>query len=238
MDNGIYAALNRQSGLMREMRVVANNIANSSTTGYRREGVVFSEHLAALGEDEPSLSMANAYARLIDLGQGALGMTGGQFDFAIEGEGFFQVDQGGQRYLTRAGQFIPSPDGELLTADGARLLDDGGAPIVVPAGGGEVFLAADGTLSVAGEPVARVGLFQPADPGQLRHEQGTRFSVSGEVVEAETARVVQGALEESNVDPIHEVSRMIEVQRAYEMGQNFLQNEDDRIRSVISTLSR
>ena len=72
MDNAIYASLTRQSGLMREMRVVANNIANASTPGYRREGVIFAEHLASIDRRGDTLSMANARGRLLDLGQGGL----------------------------------------------------------------------------------------------------------------------------------------------------------------------
>lgn len=238
MDNSIYAALNRQSGLMKEMRLVANNIANSATAGFRREGVVFSEYVAAVGQDAPSLSMASAHGRLIDLKQGGMTVTNGVFDFAIEGDGFFQVDSEAGRYLTRAGSFLTSPEGELMAPDGARLLDEGGAPIVLPPGAEQVSMASDGTLSINGEPVARVGVFAPADPKELRHHSGTRFSFAGEPETVENARLLQGALEDSNVEPIREVARMIEVQRAYEMGQNFLERENERIRSVISTLSR
>ena len=128
MDAALYTTLNRQSGLMREMGVVANNIANASTNGFRREGVVFSEFVAALDED-PSLSMAHASGRHVDLSQATLAMTGGAFDFAIQGEGFFLIETPQGERLTRAGSFTPSPEGELVTADGYRLLDAGGAPI-------------------------------------------------------------------------------------------------------------
>ena len=87
MDNGLYTTLNRQSGLMQEMQVVANNIANMSTTGFRREGVIFAEHVADLKGEEPSLSMATAEGRAVNLSQGVLQQTSGRFDLAIEGEG-------------------------------------------------------------------------------------------------------------------------------------------------------
>ncbi len=238
MDNAIYATLTRQSGLMREMRATANNIANSATTGFRREGVVFAEHVAALGRDAPSLSMADARGRVIDLTQGGITGTGGTFDFAIEGEGFFQIDDSGRPLLTRAGSFIPSPEGVLLTADGARVLDAGGAPIFVPPDATDVHMSADGTLSAQGQAIAQIGVFRPTDPNSLIHEGGTRFSFTGDVEPAEGTQLIQGSLEDSNVNPVLEISRMIEVQRAYEMGQAFLDREDSRIKSVISTLSR
>ena len=123
MDAAGYATLNRQSGLMREMGVVANNIANSSTTGFRREGVVFSEYVATLGQD-PSLSMAHASGRSVDLSQSTIAQTGGQFDFAIQGDGFFLIDTPQGQRLTRAGSFTPNDAGELVTPDGYRLLDE------------------------------------------------------------------------------------------------------------------
>lgn len=236
MDAAGYATLNRQSGLMREMGVVANNIANASTTGFRREGVVFSEYVTALDQD-PSLSMAHASGRHVDLSQSTLSQTGGQFDFAIQGEGFFLIETPQGQRLTRAGTFTPSAEGELVTPDGYRLLDAGGAPIFVPPDAKGVAMASDGTLSTGGQPIAQVGLWQPADPLSLRHQAGTMFSADA-VEPAEGATVLQGMLEDSNVEPVSEIARMITVQRAYELGQKFLDSEDERVRGVIQALGR
>ncbi len=236
MDNAGYTTLNRQSGLMHEMRAVANNIANLSTTGFRKEGVVFAEHIAALGGAEPSLSMATASGRIINLQQGPLAQTGGTFDFAIEGDGFFMIDTPDGPQLTRAGAFTPSPEGELVTADGFRVLDLGGAPIFVPKDAGAIDLANDGTLSAGGAPIAQVGLFLPVDPNDLTHRGGTRFAAPGGVDPVEEVTILQGYLESSNVNPVEEIARMIEVQRAYELGQKFLDREDERIRGVVQTL--
>lgn len=236
MDAAGYTTLNRQSGLMREMGIVANNIANSSTTGFRREGVVFSEYVVALDQD-PSLSMAYASGRNVDLSQSTLSQTGGQFDMAIQGEGFFLIETPQGERLTRAGSFTPSAEGELVTPDGYRLLDAGGAPVFVPPDAKGVALAADGTLSTNGQPIAQVGLWQPTDPLALRHQTGTLFD-GGELEPAEGAAILQGMLEDSNVEPVSEIARMIEVQRSYELGQKFLDAEDERVRGVISTLGR
>lgn len=236
MDAAGYATLNRQSGLMREMGVVANNIANASTTGFRREGVVFSEYVAALDQD-PSLSMAHASGRHVDLTQSTLAQTGGQFDFAIQGGGFFLVETPQGQRLTRAGSFTPNDAGELVTPDGYRLLDAGGAPIFIPPEAKGVGLSADGTLSANGQPIAQIGLWQPSDPLALRHLSGTLFD-GGAVEPAEGATVLQGMLEDSNVEPVSEIARMIEVQRAYELGQKFLDAEDERVRGVIQALGR
>lgn len=238
MDNSIYAALSRQSGLMREMQVVANNMANISTTGFRREGVLFAEYVDALDGDQPSLSMAYAHGRVVDFEQGPLANTGNSLDFAIQGEGYFMIAAPEGNQLTRAGSFMRSPEGELVTPEGFRVLDNGGSAIFVPADQGPVSMGEDGTLSVNGAPLAQIGLYLPVDATNISLQAGTRFAVPDGTLPADAARVMQGFVEQSNVDPVSEISRMIEVQRAYEMGQNFLDREDERIRSVISTLSK
>ncbi|WP_298360498.1 flagellar hook-basal body complex protein [uncultured Litoreibacter sp.] len=237
MTNSIYASLARQSGLMKEMQSVAHNIANSATTGFRANSVVFSEFVNATGGDQPSLSMATAGAHLISQSQGSLTQTGGHFDFAIEGEGFFQIETPNGIRISRAGAFFPTPEGDLVTADGHRVLDAGGAPVFVPSDAGEIALASDGTLSVSGNPLAQLGIVRPADGATLIREDGVRFNVDGEVEIVENPTVLQGFLESSNVDPVGEIARMIQVQRAYEMGQSFLEKEEDRLRSIMSLIS-
>lgn len=237
MDNAVYATLNRQSGLKREMQAVANNIANISTTGFRREGVVFSEYVKAL-ERDPSLSMATANAHVTGLEQGPTAETGGTFDFAIQGDGFFMLEGPDGPLLTRAGSFMPSADSELVNPDGLRLLDASGAPIFVAPDAGQVHLAPDGTLSVDGRPMTQIGLFVPADLSDLAHRDGVTFAAPGGTEPVlDGATILQGFLEGSNVSAIEEVARMIEVQRAYEAGQSFLDQENDRIRAVIRALS-
>ncbi|WP_134725305.1 flagellar hook-basal body complex protein [Paracoccus luteus] len=237
MDNAIYAALTRQSGLMREMRTVANNMANASTTGFRREGVVFSEHMTALDGRGETLSMANARGREVDLTHAALTQTGGTWDLALEGEGFFMVATAQGNRLTRAGAFLTSAEGELINADGHRLLDEGQAPIAVPPGTRGIGVAVDGTISADGQPLGRVGVFAQPDPSRLTHEGGTLFAADGAEPLPE-ATVRQGFLEDSNVNPVLEIARMIEVQRAYELGQSFLDGEDQRIRAVLVATTR
>ncbi|SDE43601.1 flagellar basal-body rod protein FlgF [Paracoccus isoporae] len=239
MDNAIYASLTRQSGLMREMRVIANNIANAQTTGFRREGVIFAEYLSRTGPDGNGLSMADARGRVLDLTQAGLTRTGGAFDLGLEGDGFFAVETPHGTRLTRAGAFIPSAEGELMTADGHRLLDSGLVPVQIPPGATDVAIAPDGTLSAGGAPVAEIGIFAPRDPAAMLRQGGTLFDPGPDPLDSAWAtRIQQGFLEDSNVDPIAEISRMIEVQRAYELGQTLLDREDRRIRDTINAMTR
>ncbi len=238
MENATYTQITRQSGLAAEMRVIANNIANANTTGFRAEGVTFAEHISALRDGHPSLSMATAEVRETVMTQGGMEMTGGPFDLAIEGEGFFMIETPGGDRLTRAGNFTPNQDGDLVTPEGYRVLDAGGAPVFVPQGAGQIGIGSDGTISAGGQPIGQVGLFVPNDPNGLIREDGTRFQALGGVTEATDGRMMQGFLEGSNVSPVLQIARMIEVQRAYELGQSFLTNEDERIMGAVRALGR
>lgn len=238
MENPVYATLGRQSGLLKEMTTVANNLANMSTSGYRREGMIFSEFVRDTGPGFESLSMANGNTRRTIFDQGALTLTGSEFDFAIEGEGFFQVETADGPRLTRAGAFTPGPDGLLAAPDGALLLDAGGAPIFIPPDAKGVTIGADGTLAADGNPVAQIGVWRATDPLSLRRDGGVRFDAGADIAPAEEARVLQGYAEASNVDPVLELTRMIEVQRAYELGQTFLDREDERVRGTIRTIGQ
>lgn len=238
MDNATYTVLTRQSGLMREMAAVANNIANASTTGYRKESVIFAEHIGRLDNGAPSISMATATARDTVDRQGALAETRGAFDLAIEGPGFFIIETPQGERLTRSGHFMPNGEGDLMTADGHRVLDAGGAPVFIPQGVGPIGIGTDGTISAEGQPIGQIGIVLPDDPPALVREGGTRFRTDAGWTEAPEPRVLQGFLEQSNVNPIQEITRMIEVQRAYELGQSLMDKEDERIRNVVQALGR
>ncbi|PIE12430.1 MAG: flagellar basal-body rod protein FlgF [Rhodobacterales bacterium] len=237
MDNTGYVTLTRQSGLMREMRVVANNIANSATTGYRQEGLVFAEHVKGV-ENGPSLSMATAKIRNTSMAQGTLTQTGGKLDLAIEGEGFFLVETPNGERLTRAGNFTANGEGDLVTNDGFRVLDGGGAPVFIPPDATDLAVSADGTVSTNGRPLTQIGIYLPTDPLEMAREDGVMFRSDAGVEPTEGASIVQGFLESSNVNPVGQIARMIEVQRAYEMGQSFLDAENERMREALKTFVR
>lgn len=237
MDTAGYVALSRQSGLYSEMRAVANNMANASTTGFRREGMIFAEMISAMPTEGGAVAMTTPRARFTADAQGGFFLTNGTFDFAIEGDGFFMVETPAGTRLTRAGSFAPNVDGELVNPLGHRLLDEGEAPIFVPPGAA-VSVATDGTMSANGQPLAQLGVVNVGDPNSLFREDGVLFRPEAPYDPVENAVVFQGYLEKSNVNAVTELTRMIEVQRGYEMGQKLLEREDDRIRAVTRTLGR
>ncbi len=237
MDSATYSTLSRQIGLWREMSIVANNIANSATTGYRQEGLIFSEYVKA-NPDGRSLSMANGNVHNTSFVQGGLTETGGTFDFAIEGDGFFLIETPMGERLTRAGSFSTNADGDLVTPDGLRVLDAGGAPVFVPPDAGRIAVAADGTISADGRLLGQIGLVRPIDPLGMTREDGVMFAAEAGFEPAEDSRMLQGFTEGSNVDPITALARMIEVQRGYELGQSFLDSEDQRVRDALRSFTR
>ncbi len=238
METAGYVSLTRQIGLWKEMQTVANNIANLSTTGYRREGVVFAEMIKALPTEGGSIAMTAARARFSDPSQGGLSQTENPFDMAIQGRGYFMLETPDGNRLTRAGAFVMNTAGELVNPDGLRVLDLGGAPIFVPPDAEQIAVAQDGTLSANGRPLAQIGIFDVEDPNAMLRQSGTVFDPGEEPILVDDPVVLQGFVEGSNVNPVREIARMIEVQRIYELGQKFLDNEHERIRTVTRTLGQ
>jgi len=182
--------------------------------------------------------MAQGNVRMTSTVQGPLTPTGGTLDLAIEGEGFFLIETPSGERLTRAGAFTLSAQGDLVTPDGFRVLDAGGAPVFVPPDAKSIGLSPDGTLSDNGRPLAQIGLVRPIDSLDMIREDGVLFRTNGGFEPVEDGRLLQGFLEGANVDPIGQIARMIEVQRAYEMGQSFLDSENERVMTALDSLIR
>ena len=234
MSNAIFATLTRQAGLMQELQVVANNLANASTTGYKSDRAVFAEFLAGNGQDTEHVSMGGLAGHQFDLEQGGLKFTGGKFDLAIQGEGFFIVDSPDGVRLTRAGHFQLSAEGRLIDGEGNPVLNPAGGAILIPDDAGNVVISGDGTISSDGQLLGQVGIVQAE--GELTRIGNSGFAAAQGFAPVEDPRLVQGALEQSNVSPVLEIARMIEVQRAYEAGQAMLEKEDERVSRFIETL--
>lgn len=235
MSSPIYTTLARQQGLMQEMQAVANNLANSSTTGYKSDKAVFTEFLVSTGNSaDQSLSMGALGGHTFLMEQGGLNFTGGRFDLAIQGEGFFMVDTPQGQRLTRAGHFQLSSEGQLVDMHGNAVLSAGGNPITIPDDVLEVKFGDDGTISGNGQIIDQLAIM--TTDGQLQRDSNTYFSTEGATAQSQDAKLVQGALEQSNVSPVLEVARMIEVQRAYEAGQSLLEREDQRISQLITAV--
>ncbi|MEO0427901.1 MAG: flagellar hook-basal body complex protein [Pseudomonadota bacterium] len=224
-----------QRVLQRRMDVVANNIANLGTGGFRAQRMMTSESVTSSGG--ASVSLPRMASALTDTGAGEMTPTGGALDFAIDGAGFFMLqDADGSRFLTRSGSFGIDAAGRVTDAAGAVLLDRGGAPVVLPPGDGPVAAAADGTLSRGEDILGAIGIWDTADTPARRG--AARFEAPGDAAVLPEVRVIQGMLERSNVSPVHELAQMIETSRTYALVQDLVEREDSRIRNVIETFAR
>lgn len=237
MDNVGYVGLSRQAGLARELDTIANNIANVNTGGFRRESVLFAEYVKQLDGGDDSLSIATLNRRFIDFSEGEIKATGSPLDFAIDGDGFFLVESPDGPRLTRAGSFSLNASGEIVNSDGRRVLDESGGALLIPPQASLIAASPDGTITADGQPVGRLGVVI-ADPAGLVREGDNLFRTDAGYEPATTAKVRQGAIESSNVNPITEIAHLIEVQRAYEMGQKFLEGDDQRIERAVRELGQ
>lgn len=237
MDNAGYVGLTKQMGLLRELNSVANNIANMNTNGFRREGAVFAEHIAALQNDEPSLSMATLSRHYIDMSSGELTITDSPLDVAIDGDGFFLLETPAGERLTRDGAFSLNSERELVNSQNYRVLDESGGAITVPQSAKNVTVSDDGSVFADGQPVAKLGVVI-ADSASLVREGANMFEAQNGYETAENPQVRQGVVEGSNVNAIEEMARLIEVQRAYQSSKDFTDDENERITRTIRTLGQ
>jgi flagellar basal-body rod protein FlgF len=238
MENAAYIGLSQQLALRRRLDVTANNLANMNTTAFKAENVMFSEYL--MKEDARSkLSFVQDHAVYWDLKEGKLVSTGNSFDVAISGEGYFTVEtENGPRY-TRNGHFRLDGAGQLITDTGNPVLDDQGAPILINTADGAVTIAEDGTISNDFGPVARLQAVTFEDARYLKKIGDGLYEAGDQVPEPNLdATLLQGMTETSNVEPIVEMTRMIEIMRSYQSAQKMLEAENDMQRKAIDRLPK
>lgn len=238
MANSIYALLSKQAGLRQQVDLIAHNVANLGTTGFKREGLTFAAHIERLAVPGRELALADARASHTDFGAGPLARTGNPLDVAIEGDGHFAVETAAGVRYTRDGRFGLNEIGELVTAAGHRVLDEGGSPILIPLEAAAIGISRDGTLTAEdGGPLGVLGLHRLPAGRILRAADGL-FAPEGEPEPALDVRLAQGFVEASNVNPIREITDLIEAQRAYERGRAMLDAEDARLRNMIQKLDQ
>jgi len=252
MQNSLLVGLSRQVALRRELDVVANNIANVNTPGFKADGTVFEEFIGKvarsdmddLSRRDSRVSFVRDRATWIDLGQGNMERTGNPTDVAIQGQGFFAVQTPqGERY-TRNGAFQINSQGQLVTGEGYPVLGDNG-PIQFQPNDREIQISADGTISVSvpgatGESLrGKLRMVAFDNPGALRKSGAGTFALAEgvNIVPDTTSRFSQGTIEKSNVRSVVEMTRMIEISRTYTQVANLIQAQADLSRSAVNKLA-
>ena len=243
MDHSLLISLSQQLAAYRSMDVIANNIANVSTPGFKRESAKFEEYITTVpateGQKGPQeVSFVKDAGITRDISQGAISYTGAPLDVAINGKGFFVVaTAAGERY-TRDGHFSLDQEGRLVTSDGQAVQGEGGAITVNPADG-EIHISKDGIISsvVNGSlnQLGKLRLAAFADETAMVKEGANLYSTTQGPTVA-TGTVQQDSLEMSNVQPVVEIAKMIEVMRAYEATATLSKSQEDLTRQAITKL--
>lgn len=237
MQTSLPVALSAQLAMEKRLDTIADNLANARTAGFRATEVKFETFLSSAAQRP--VAFASHGENYISTRTGEFTQTGNPLDIAVNGNAFFAVEGSNGPIYTRDGRMTMNEAGELQSMTGARVLDVGGAPIVINPGGGNVSIARDGMISQAGAEIAAVGLFQMPE-GAVLSRAGTSGVVPDRaalpVVEFGGINVMQGFIEGSNVNPILEITRLIELQRAFESAAKFLDSSEQSLDRAVSML--
>ena len=242
MENTSLIALSRQGTLRRQLNIIANNLANMNTTGFKAKKMMFIEHLTRSeggnGIAGQPISFVRDIATMRDTAAGTLKETGNPLDLAIRGPGYFVVEtEDGERY-TRNGHFRLDEAGQLVTQGGNPVLSDSGQPFFFSPEDSAIMVAPDGTVSTENGELGRIRVVRFENDQELRETTGGLLTSESPPQDVETPDVAQNMLENSNVQPIMEIARMIAVERAYSDVKIFIAREDERIRTMMRELNR
>jgi len=252
MQNALLVGLSRQMALSHEFDIVANNIANIDTTGYKADNAAFAEYLMNGARDndfagaDRRISFVEDRASWIDLSPGSIQKTGNPLDVAIDGKGYLVVQTPrGQRY-TRNGALSVNASGQLVTSEGDQVLGNGG-PITLQPTDHNVSISPAGMVTVregastADAPRGQLQLVDFDRPQALQKDGGSTFLAPAGVnpnPASPNTRVLQGVLEKSNVNAVAEMTRMIEITRSYTDIANIIQQQGDMRRNALQQLAQ
>lgn len=223
MSRDIYPSLSGATAAWRQMEVVANNVSNSDTTGFKAQRLRFENVLMSPGP------LGNGYVQadhsVHDFQDGSLVSDDVPTHMALRGRGFFAVESNQGELLQRGGSFLLDSQGFLVTTEGEKVLGQSG-PIQIPDGRGSLTVSTDGVLSVDGEELDRLRIVDADDPEPLG---GTKWRAPGgtRLLEPQEVTVVQGSLESSNLDPMRAMTDLVQTSRYFEMYQKAMQTSHE-----------
>jgi flagellar basal-body rod protein FlgG len=253
MNYGLYLSATGVLANTYRQDVIANNLANSETVGFKRHLATFQERpVESQFDGRPDLSnpmLDNIGGGFlvsptqIDSTQGEFESTGNSLDAAIFGKGFFAVQSKGKTQLTRAGSFMLNKDGELImsNAQGQRVLGQDGQPIALPGvAASQLRVEQDGQITNNGKPVAQLGLFDVPDPSQLVKDGQSTFDYPNlqNAMKPADAQVHGGFVERSNVDPTTELTQLMECQRQLEANANMIRYQDSSLSKLVNEVGK
>lgn len=243
MESVVYVGLSRQMALRHEMDITANNLANMNTTAFKREQIAFREYVMEAegmsATDFANTSFVQDYGVSRVMLEGALIDTGNQLDVSISGPGFLMVEgKDGEPRYTRNGRLALDDSGRLITQTGEAILDTTGNDIVLSTNDTKISIAQDGTITSEAGLRSRLALVTFADEQALSKVGDGLFSTAQEAVPTTEGRFNQGTLEASNVIPVMEITRMVQIVNSYQTAGKLLEQNQDLERKTVERLGR
>ncbi|HTR16092.1 MAG TPA: flagellar basal-body rod protein FlgF [Acetobacteraceae bacterium] len=249
MEDTTYVTLSAQVALQHQLEVVANNIANANTSGYKADRQLFQTYVNRLAVPGNQVAFVQDRATYFDRSAGQFQTTDNPFDLAIDGDGFLSVRTPQGPFYSRDGRLHLSPDRTLVDTNSNPLLGEDGQPIQLPDDYTRVRVEGDGTVSILTansidwQDIGRIATYRPVSPETLRKAGNGLVSAPPNgmtLIPAQDtgSRIMQGTVEASTVQPVKEIANMTELSRAYERLQTLLSDDNDRERTMIQTLGR
>ncbi len=238
MDTNTYIALSGEFARDQEMAVLANNIANMSSPGFKAERMMFQEYLATSPAGN-RISYVTQAGNNHDMSAGPLSQTGNPLDVALNGEGWLAISQpDGTTGYTRSGHFQLDAQGEIVTSMGYTLQGDGGAPLVAPPNSGPITIAPDGTVSTRQGTIGHIPVVTFANQQSMVSQANGLYSSTEAPQPIATTQVIQGTIEGSNLQPVLAITRLMSAAREYTAAKNFGDAENTRLQTAIQRLGK
>ncbi len=236
MQSTLYVALSAQVALQNRLDTIAQNVANGATAGYRASEIKFESVIADAAGSQ--VAFVSPGTNVIKRSPGEIVKTGNPLDVAVRGEGWLSISTPSGQAYTRDGRMQLTASGDLVSLSGASILDAGGAPIQLDPSAGQPVIGADGIVTQAGRRTGALGLFSlPGDAQLTRVEGGVTSSLpAAPVLDSARNGIMQGFVEQSNVNPVSEVARLVYVQRAFEGISSTMQASETSFKNAIQTL--
>ena len=235
MENTVLAVISRQMSIQREMDTLANNIANSSTDGFKSERMQFAEHLVDIGNNQ-TIAFVKDAGMIRDYSDGPLRATGNPLDIALRGNGFFMMEGPDEILFSRSGRLHLDATGMLINADGMAVLSQDGLPILTFPGDTSIIIDSNGMVSSESGELGILSLVTFENMSKIEKLGSGLYKSEDDFIPAAEVTVIQGSLEGSNVEPISEMTRMIALLRSYQGSQTLGNEEHDLRRKAISII--
>lgn len=238
MENSVYIGLSKQVVLRENMNIIAQNVANVNTPGYRGQNMLFTEYVEDPRYMKEDISMVLDYGQYQMTDPGSLKETGNPLDIALVGNGFLGIQTPNGIQYTRAGNLTMDSEGILRNARGMAVASDGGGDIVIPRDAKEISIDRKGAVSTEQGQIGQLMIAEFENYQELNPAGNGLYETKSAPIPADKTAVMQGKLEGSNVQAVVEMTRMIDVLREYQAVQNMMQSEHERLRSSAQRLAR